>query len=406
MLTSARSFLVNTPWMAMRRKRLLVSVVGTVALTAVATTVAACSGSGGSSQAANMITVSDSKCGGAWHVAKPGWYTFQINNQGVDGAEVDLTNPANGAIYAELENTGPDTVTPMSLDLGSGKYAFLCLFSDSSPLAGPTVTVAGDVKGTPAILPITYNDLIPVAKKYQADLEAGIKVLAGETDALKAAVDSGNLTAAKRDWLTAHYQYETLGDAYGAFGDFDTEINGRADAVGVSSPKWTGFYRLEYGLWHGQSATELARVARTLDSDVHGLLAWWPSQQITLSDLGRRAHEQIENALQFLLSGHDDYGSGTTLASTVASIQASRTLLGLLQPLITPRYPRLPDVYTDLDTLQSLLEKEQLPSGWWVPVSALSTQTREQIDAACDQALQDLAPIASITEPRNTAHDF
>jgi hypothetical protein len=139
---------------------------------------------------------------------------------------------------------------------------------------------------------------------------------------------------------------------------------------------------------------------------VHGLLAWWPSQQITLSDLGRRAHEQIENALEFQLTGHDDYGSGTTLASTVAAIQASRVLLSLLQPLLAPRYPGLPQVYTDLDSLQGLLEKEHLPSGWWVPVSALPTQTRQQIDAACDQALQDLAPIASLTEPRNTAHDF
>ncbi|HTU72294.1 MAG TPA: EfeM/EfeO family lipoprotein [Trebonia sp.] len=390
----------------MRTKRLLARAAGTVAIAALATTVAACGGPGSPARPANMITVSDSQCGGTWHVTKPGWQTFQINNQGVNGAEVDLINPASGAVYGEIENSGPGTVTPMSLDVGSGKYAFLCLFNDSSPQAGPTVTVAGNVKGTPAILPVTYNDLIPLAKKYQADLEAGIKVLAGETDTLEAAVKSGNLTAAKGDWLTAHLQYESLGDAYGAFGDYDTEIDGRADSLGVSSPKWTGFYRLEYGLWHGQSDAELTGVARTLDRDVHALLAWWPSQQITLSDLGRRAHEQIENALQFQLSGHDDYGSGTTLASTVASIQASRVLLGLLQPLLAQRYPGLPQVYTDLDTLRSLLEKEHLPNGSWVPVSALSTQTREQIDAACDQALTDLAPVASITEPRNTAHDF
>jgi iron uptake system component EfeO len=390
----------------MRRKRLLASVVSTVASAALATSVAACSGSSGPSQPANMITVSDQQCGGTWHLGKAGWYTFEINNQGVNGAEIDLINPVTGAIYAELENTGPDTVTPMSLDVGSGKYAFLCLFSDSNPLAGPIVTVAGDVKGTPAILPITYNELMPLATKYQGDLEAGIKVLAGETDTLQAAVESGNLTTAKKDWLTAHYQYETLGDAYGAFGNYDTEINGRADAVGVSSPQWTGFYRLEYGLWHGQSVAELTGVARTLDSDVHGLLAWWPTQQITLSDLGRRAHEQMENALEFQLTGHDDYGSGTTLASTDASIQASRFLLNLLKPLLAPRDPGLPQVYADLDTLQTLLEKERLPDGWWVPVSALPTQTREQIDAACDQALQDLAPVAAITEPRNEADDF
>ena len=47
----------------------------------------------------------------------------------------------------------------------------------------------------------------------------------------------GRLAAAKRDWLTAHLQYETLGAAYDAFGNFDDEIDGRADAVGVEQPE-------------------------------------------------------------------------------------------------------------------------------------------------------------------------
>jgi iron uptake system component EfeO len=127
---------------------------------------------------------------------------------------------------------------------------------------------------------------------------------------------------------------------------------------------------------------------------------------VPLADLGRRAHEVIENALQFQLTGHDDYGSGTTLASALAAISASRVLLGLLHPLLAPRYPGLPAVYSGLSLLQSLLEKERLPNGWWVPVSALPTATREAIDAACGQVLQELAPIASITEPRNTASEF
>lgn len=208
-------------------------------------------------------------------------------------------------------------------------------------------------------------------------------------------------------WHTIqHLQYETLGDAYDAFGDFDTEIDGRADATGVASPQWTGFYRLEYGLWHGQSLASLVPVASGLNSDVDQLIAWWQTQQVPLADLGRRAHEVIENALEFQLTGHDDYGSGTTLASTVASITASRVLLALLHPLLAPRYPGLPAVYSGLSQLQSLLEKEQLPNGWWVPVSALPDSARLAIDAACGQVLQELAPVASITEPRNTVNDF
>jgi len=42
--------------------------------------------------------------------------------------------------------------------------------------------------------------------------------------------------------------------------------------------------------------------------------------QIQLLDIGLRTHEIMENALEFQLSDHDDYGSGSTLATTVANL--------------------------------------------------------------------------------------
>jgi iron uptake system component EfeO len=386
---------------AVRTRRLFAAAAVGAALV---TSVAACSSAGG--QPSNVITVSSNQCGGPWRLSGPGWHTFEINNQSTGGGEIDLIDPANGAVYDEIVNIGPATTTPMSLDVGSGRYAFLCLFDDFNPLKGATVTVPGHAAGTQAILPITYNDVIPLAKRYQTYTEAGLRVLARETAALAADVRSGRLATAKRDWLTAHLRYETLGAAYDAFGNFDDEIDGRADAVGVSSPKWTGFYRLEYGLWHGQSTAELTPVASTLARDVDALLASWPSQRIPLIDIGLRAHEIMENALEFQLTSRDDYGSGTTLATTLANIAGDRYLLSLLHPLLAPRYPGLPAVYAELALLQSLLEKQHLRSGPWVPVSALTVSARQAIDAACGQLVQELAPIASIAEPRNTANVF
>ena len=387
----------------MRTGRLL-AAAASVALAAAAT---ACgSAPTASSGSSTAISFNDASCGGTWRLANPGWHTFEITNEADNGAEVDLTDPANSAVYDELENIGPGTTAPMSLDVGSGRYAFLCEVQDFGPITGPTVTVGGHRTGTPAILPVTYNDLYPLGKAYASYTEAGLRLLARQTTALAADVRRGNLATAKRDWLTAHLQYETLGAAYDAFGSFDDEIDGRADAVGTGSPQFTGFYRLEYGLWHGQSARELTPVADTLSTDVQKLLSWWPTQQIALIDIGLRTHEILENALEFQLTGHDDYGSGTTLATTLANIQGTRYLLSLLHPLLLPRYPQLPEVYTGLTLLQSLIEKERLPNGWWIPVSRLPAAARQQIDAACSQVLQVLAPIASIAEPRNTSREL
>ena len=159
----------------MRTRSLLV----VAACAALAAPLTGCAAGGG--QPSNVITVSSSQCGGSWHLSGPGWHTLQISNQGTTGAEIDLTDPANGAVYAEIENTGPGTVNPINIDFGSGKYALVCLFSDASPLKGVTVTVPGHATGTPAVLPVTYNDLTPPAKTYQAETETALKVLAPET---------------------------------------------------------------------------------------------------------------------------------------------------------------------------------------------------------------------------------
>jgi len=352
-------------------------------------------GSGGTT--GDVISMNSSSCGGTWQDSAPGWHTFELYNANTVGGEVDLTDPATGGVYAEVTGFGPGTTRPVSLDVGSGTYAFRCLFEEQDPMTGPAVTVPGHAAGEAAIAPVTYNDLVGPDKLYQAYVERGLTSLAGQTVALDGDVRRGDLIAARRDWLTAHLTYETLGAAYDAFGDFDDEIDGRADALGVSNPKWTGFYRVEYGLWHGQGARELRPYTEGLASAVAALLKSWPQTEIPLIDIGLRTHEILENALEFQLTGHDDYGSGTTLKTVLANIAGTRELLSLLRPLLASRYPALPSVYSSLGQLQSLVQASQDTA-----VPALPQRTSQAIDAACGQVLQELAPIASITEPRNT----
>jgi iron uptake system component EfeO len=373
----------------------------TAALAVSAGLVAACGGGGGSP--ANLVSVSNGGCGTSWH-AGPGWYTFQIYNSAAEAVEVDLINPASGGVYAEAETIGPGTSSPMRLDLGSGRYAFRCLFEDYDPITGPVTTVGGHAGGTPAIVPITSNDLLQPASEYHAYVTAGLTTLLSQASVLAAEVRAGNLGAARGAWLPAHLTYERLGAAYDSFGSFDEAIDGRPDgfAVGTSSSQWTGFYRLEYGLWHGQSAQQLTPVAAKLVADIRALRASWPGTEINLLDIGLRTHEILENALEFQLTGHDDYGSGTTLATTQANITGTLELLSILHPLLVTRYAGLPAVYTWLDRLSTLLNQDKMPNGQWIAVSQLSVSSREQIDSACGQALEELAPIAAITEPRIT----
>jgi iron uptake system component EfeO len=367
--------------------------------------VAACGSSSGSSASADEISISTGACGGNWHLGTPGWHTFQLRNSASDAAEVELINPATGAVYDDIENLGAGTTDPMRINVGSGSYAFRCLIEDTDAITGPTEKVPGHTRGATAILPVTSNDLLAPASEYHQYVTTGLVTLASQVNrlnrAIQGAIQSGNLAAARSAWLPAHLTYERLGAAYDSFGHFDGEIDGRADGLagGVSSPDWTGFYRLEYGLWHGQSAASLKKLSAQLAHDVGALQKSWPSTQIDLLNMGLRTHEILENALQFQVSGHDDYGSGTTLATTEANITGTRVLLTELHPVLAPRYPDLAAVSTWLDRLQKLIDATHTSQGW-TAVSKLPTTTRQDIDAAASQALVELAPIADITEPR------
>jgi iron uptake system component EfeO len=289
----------------------------------------------------------------------------------------------------------------MRLNVGSGTYAFQCILEDTDPITGPSVRVPGHATGAPGVVPVTSNDLLEPAREYHAYVTAGLTVLVSQTKALVAAIKAGSLGQARTAWLPAHLTYERLGAAYGTFGDFDSAIDTRADGLagGVNDPQFTGFYRLEYGLWHGQSAKELDGPASALLHSVLGLRAAFPSMEIDFLDIGLRTHEILENALQFQLSGHDDYGSGTTLATTAANITGTEELLTILHPILAPRYQGLPAVNLWLGRLQSLLNAQHHGAAW-TPVTQLPAATRQQIDAAASQSLQELAPIAVITEPR------
>ncbi len=355
-------------------------------------------------QADNRVTVSTAACGARWRQAAPGWRTFEVDNSSTSAAEVELIDPASGGIYAEIEGMGPATTRPMRIDLGSGSYAFRCLIEDTDAITGPVTRIPGDRRGAGAVVPVTDDDLLGPAREYHAYVTAGLRVLTRQTGTLVRDIRRGDLAAARAAWLPAHLTYERLGAAYGTFGNFDDEIDRRADGLagGVASPGFTGFYRLEYGLWHGQRPAELRGPARRLGRAVRALRAAFPQMEVDLLDLGLRTHEILENALQFQLTGHDDYGSGTTLATTAANITGTRELLRILRPLLVTRYRSLPAVYSALDLLQRLVGAQRKPAGRWVPVRELAVITRERIDAAAGQALEVLAPIAVILEPRRT----
>ncbi|NUS13981.1 MAG: EfeM/EfeO family lipoprotein [Streptomyces sp.] len=350
------------------------------------------------------VEVSTGACGSGWTKPQPGRQVFDLHNTSDSASEVYLDDPRTGKIYGEVDGLAPGTTRPLTVDLGSGSYAFKCLENDTDAVTGPTVVVPGRQPQGPAAAPVNQHDLIPPTLAYQKWVGLRVADLAAGTARLKADVDRGDLAAARTDWLAAHLVYERMGAAYGTFGDADGVINGIAARTpgAVEDPGFTGFHRVEYGLWHGGSAASLRAPAAALDAAVRKLQDGWPQQRMDPAAMGLRAHEIVENAEQFELTARTDYGSGTNLATADANIDGTRAILARLRPLLVPRDPRTAELDAALDRAQADLDAQH-HGGTWTPVDRLTRAQRERIDADFGDLLEQLAPVAAIFEVRRTA---
>ncbi|GAA4572101.1 EfeM/EfeO family lipoprotein [Planotetraspora kaengkrachanensis] len=372
--------------------------------------VAGCSDSGvkaaapSTPAAGSPIQISTSHCGQGWTHPAAGRQTLTMTNTGTVAADAYVIDVPGGAVYGEIEGLAPGVTRSLPIMLGQGTYAIRCQPEDGDPLVGPSVRIGGTDASGPAAVPVTYNDLYGPTKQYQEYVAGGVKTLLAKTRTLTSAVDRGDPKAAKRAWLPAHLAYEKLGAAYDTFGDFGDAIDGLPVGLpkGVHDPGFAGFHRVEYGLWHGESMSSLRKPADQLLKDVKGLKADLPNEDMEPGDLPLRAHEIMENTLQFELTEKADQGSGTSLATASANLEGTREAVDLLRPLLQSRYTGLKQMDAQLDRVQRLLDAQKHGDSW-TPVASLDPSARESIDGAVGELLERLAPIATICYPRRTS---
>ena len=351
------------------------------------------------------VAVSETECGKGFTAPDTGRQTFQMHNTGDKTAEVYLIDPATNAVYGEVEGLAPGTTRDLVATVAGGSYAWRCVPTGAKAVTSATVHVSGGGGAVKAVVPVSENDLAAPLKTYKAYVDQGLATLVTQTRQLSADIAGNHLAKARADWLTAHRTYSSLGAAYGTFEDFDQKINGRADGLagGVENKDFAGFHRIEYGLWHGQSAAELKVPAQQLAAAVVGLRKAFPTQDFDPGDLPLRAHEILENALQFELTADTDEGSGTNLATVDSNLAGTRELLTVLKPLLTKESPKLlPGVDADIARLQKLLDSAHR-GGSWTPVEQLDGTAKARLDGATGQLLEDLAPVPDLLEIRKSA---
>jgi iron uptake system EfeUOB component EfeO/EfeM len=374
-------------------------------ITAAVVFVAGCGGSARStssvSRPAAPVVISSSACAPGWVAPRAGHQLLTVSNNTSSPYSIELLGPDQATVYAEIEVIGPGTRATMNALIPPGRYSLKCesisgasSFSDVETVRGPHVA------GAHPYVPVDYSQIQLATLQYRSELTGRLTQLVAATDSLQAALNRRNVSEARQLWLTAHLDYERLGAAYDTFGDFGDQIDGRPSGLpgGVNDPGFAGFLRLEYGLWHGQPAAVLMRVGARLDAAVRGLARAFPQMQTPANDLSLRTHEILENTLQFELTGQDDEGSHTTLATALANVQGTQLALGAITNLLRQSDPGLlAQVSAGLASLANLIQGYHRPQGW-TPLDGLTRAQREHLDAAMSGLLEQLSPIPDLLE--------
>jgi iron uptake system EfeUOB component EfeO/EfeM len=241
----------------------------------------------------------------------------------------------------------------------------------------------------------------PIAA-YRAHVRTALGRMEDDLQRLRAAVAAGDLSAARAAWLRADWRYETIGAAYGAFGDLDAAINTTTAGLagGARSPRFVGLHRVELALWGRASTRDAARPARDLVVAVDRLRTHVGRAEIDPLDYALRAHEVLEDSLQLQLSGRASPWASAALTALDANVDGTRVVLRSLEPMIDKRNPGVTrDATRSLDRLDHVLSAlrahGRLPR--W---DGLGQRDREQVSGATAAAAEALAYVPELVDPR------
>ena len=225
----------------------------------------------------------------------------------------------------------------------------------------------------------------------------------GDVSRLRAALATGDLAAARGAWLAADERYESIGAAYGAFGDLDARINGGAGGLrgGVESTEFTGLHRIELALWGRRSTAEARPYAAALAADVAELRRSVPTIAIEPLEYALRSHEVLEGTLDLQFSGRESPWSGSALAALRANLRGTEVVLATLRGLIKRRSPIvLARIERSLSVLGRAVRQLESDDGSMPRWDRVSEPARTRIAGLTAAAAEQLAYVPEVIDPR------
>ncbi|WP_370693725.1 iron uptake system protein EfeO [Pseudomonas sp. FP818] len=260
--------------------------------------------------------------------------SFRIINRSDRAVEWEILDGV--LVVEERENIAPGLSQVINANLLPGDYAITCgLLSNPRGTLRVTPTAESDAQAKAKPSMVAF---IGPLSEFRVYLSSQGGALIKAVSALEQAIAAGDLAQAQALYLPAREAYQQLAPAAQRLAELDNAINARADYFEKreQDPAFSGFHRLEYGLFEQHTLGDLTPIAQRLLADVTTLKQQLLAQSLPPEQLVSILVRNLNSLADVrAASGEEERYSHLDLNGFAANLTVTRKVVDLMRPLLT-----------------------------------------------------------------------
>jgi iron uptake system component EfeO len=339
------------------------------------------------------VSITSDGCAPAASSYTSGPLTFKVANKNATGVtEIELLSGER--ILGEKENLAPGFSGTFALALSAGEYTIYC---PGATTEKSTFKVTG---GAVTTAPTTASGLLAQGTKDYAEyVNSQVALMIENTEPLVDAINSGDLKAAQVAYGKARPYYERIEPVAESFtsgkDNLDSDIDARADDVPAA--EWTGYHRIEKGLFQDKSTAGLQPYATGLLANLKKLQSLTAKLTYQPAELANGAVGLLDEASKTKITGEEERYSHIDLLDVQSNVEGSEQAFADLKPGLAKIDSALSDeIATRFAAVDSLLNKyrDATAIGGFVPFTKLTAADTKAIAQALQAVSEPLSQVA------------
>lgn len=321
------------------------------------------------------VTVNSKGCEPNVLTVPAGRTTFEIVNASDRPLEWEILDGV--MVVEERENIAPGFRSSLTAKLNPGTFEIACGLL-SNPRGTLTVTPSASSEAEKVRPPL--KAFIGPLSEYRVYVGLQSSALVKDTQMLADAVKAGDLNGARLAYVTARVPYKRIEGISGRIADLENRIDPVAAYFEKreDDPGFSGFHRIEYGLYSLNSTDGLAPFADALVADVTALKTRLKELKLVPEDLAISAARQARRLAEDTVPNGDNRYGFADLADFNANLDGMEKSVSPLYPLIEAAKPdvakAVKDGFAGLRTTLSTIGA--------APYQTVDGDTRKQLSAA------------------------